>query len=177
MFLDPDNPTVTGLRDYLADERDRLNFPEMWHRFCTSAALALLERRTISQPDCVELCELADAGLDCSLEIHATWPRGWDIRLSYQLTCPDTGEVWATSGGPSFVRLELGRLPVGQFSRRGEGRIHLVDMRQEQILGVFVTPTAAEIDGRRYEMVLAGRWDGQKVVPITDTPDPLPATP
>ncbi|RED07010.1 hypothetical protein [Ectopseudomonas oleovorans] len=170
MLFDPDNTTVTGLRDYLADERDRLNFPEMWHRFCTTGALALLERRAISQPDCVEFCELADAGLDCSLEIHATWPRGWDIRLSYELTCPLTGNVWATSGGPSFVRPELGRLPVGQFSRRGEGRIHLVDMRQEQILGVFVTPTTAEIEGRLYEMVLAGEWDGRKVVPLPQSP-------
>lgn len=166
MLFDPDHPTVLGLQEYLTDEHDRLNFPEMWHRFCTTGALALLERRAISQPDCVELCEQADAGLAHSLEIQATWPCGWDIRLSYELTCPDTGKVWATSGGPSFVRPELGRLPVGQFSRRGEGRIHLVDMRQEQILGVFVTPTAAEIDGRLYEMVLAGLWDGLQVVPI-----------
>ncbi len=80
--------------------------------------------------------------IDLEVPVVRTWPCGWDIRLSYELTCPDTGKVWATSGGPSFVRPELGRLPVGQFSRRGEGRIHLVDMRQEQILGVFVTPTA-----------------------------------
>ncbi|WP_145150943.1 hypothetical protein [Pseudomonas oryzihabitans] len=172
MLFDPDNPTVLGLREYLADERDRLNFPEMWHRFCTAGALTLLEQRAISQPDCVELFETADAGLDHALEIHATWPRGWEITLSYELTCPTTGEVWATSGGPSFVRPELGRPPVGQFSRRGEGRIYLVDMRQEQILGVFVTPTAAEIDGRLYEMVLVGRWDGHKVVPVTGNPSP-----
>lgn len=172
MLFDPDHPTATGLREYLADERDRLNFPGMWHRFCITGALALLERGAISQPDCVELCELADAGLDHSLEIQATWPRGWDIRLSYELKCPLTGEVWATSGGPSFVRPELGRLPVGQFSRRGEGRIHLVDMRQEEVLGVFVTPTAAEIDGRLFEMVLAGRWDGMQVVPLTQAPEP-----
>lgn len=175
MLFDPDNPTVTGLRDYLADERDRLNFPEMWHRFCTTAALALLGRKAISQPECVEFCELADAGLDHALEIHATWPRGWDIRLSYELTCTGTGEIWAKSGGPSFVRPQLGMFPVGQFSRRDEGRIYLTDMHQQQIFGVFVTPTAAEIDGRTYEMVQVGRWDGQKVVPITDTPEPPPA--
>ncbi|MCD4863718.1 hypothetical protein [Pseudomonas sp. PLB05] len=166
---------MLGLQRYLTYERDRLDLPEIWHRFCITGALALLERRAISQPDCVELCEHADAGLDHSIEIQATWPRGWDIRLSYELTCPDTSEAWATSGGPSFVTPELGRLPVGQFSRRNQGRIYLVDMRQEQVLGVFVTPTAAENDGRLYEMVLAGRWDGQKVVPITDTPGQLPA--
>lgn len=149
----------------------------MWHRFCITGGLSLLERRAISQPTCVEFCERTDAGLYQSMGIQATWPRRWEIRLSYELTCPDTGEVWATSGEHSFVRPELGRPPVGQFSRRGEGRIHLVDMSQKQVMGVFVTPTAAEIDGQLYETVLAGRWDGQKVVPITDTPGQLPVAP
>ncbi|WP_137279208.1 hypothetical protein [Pseudomonas rhizoryzae] len=175
MFLDPDNPTVTALQDYLADERDRLNFPDMWHRFCTSAAIALLERRTISHPDCVEFCELADAGLDDAIEARTTWPRGWDIHLNYTLTNPETGETWATCSGSSFVRPEMGLYPVGHFTRREEGRIYLVDMFQRQVLGVFVTPTAAEIDGRIYEMVLKGRWNGQKVVPLTDMPEQPPA--
>lgn len=64
---------------------------------------------------------------------------------------------------------------MGRFSRQDDGRIHLADMFQRQPYGVFVTPTAAEIGGRLFEMVLKGRWDGQKVVPITDTPEPPPA--
>jgi hypothetical protein len=172
MLFDPDNPTVLGLQEYLTHEHDRLNFPAMWHRFCTTGAIKLLELRKISQPECLELCEIADAGLDHSLEIQATWPCGWDIKLSYEMTCQATGDVWATSGGPSFVRPEMGIFPVGQFTRMNEGRIYLMDMRQQEVLGVFVTPTAAEIDGRVYEMVLAGRWDGQKVLPIEEQGTP-----
>lgn len=168
MLFDPDNPTVLGLQEYLTYEHDRLNFPSMWHMFCTRAAIKLLDLRKIGQPACVELCEAADAGLDHSLEIQSTWPYGWDIRLSYKMTCPDTGEVWATSGGPSFIRPEMGIFPVGQFTRLKEGRIYLMDMRQQEVLGVFVTPTAAEIDGRLYEMALAGRWDGRNVVAVHD---------
>lgn len=168
MLFDPENPTVQGLREYLTNEPDRLNFHSMWHRFCTEGAIKMLELKKISQAECVELCEIADAGLEHSLEIQATWPRGWDIRLSYEMTCPDTGEVWAKSGGPSFVRPELGLFPVGQFIRRSEGRIYVTDMRQQDVFGVFITPTAAEIEGRVYEMVLKGRWDGQKVVPIEE---------
>lgn len=55
---------------------------------------------------------------------------------------------------------------MGQFTRRDEGRIYLTDMHQQQVFGVFVTPTCAAINGRLYEMVLAGRWDGTRVVPI-----------
>lgn len=171
MIFDPDNPTTFRLERYLRDEHDRLNFPDMWHKFCTQGAIKLLEMEDIEQPDCVAYCELADAGRDDAMETWAIWPRGWDIRLSYELTCPATGEVWAKSGGPSFVRPELGVHPIGQFVRRNEGRIYLVDMRQQDVFGVFVTPTAAEIEGRLYEMVLKGRWNGTRVVPIENTLD------
>lgn len=93
MIFDSLNPSLAGLRQYLADEHDRLNYPDMWHRFCTLGAVMLLERQVIDQPECAELCELADAGRDHAMEVWTTWPRGWDIRLSYELTCPETGEV------------------------------------------------------------------------------------
>lgn len=177
MIFDPQTPSLPSLKAQFENEHERLNFPELWHRNCTALATGLLDRQIIDQPACAERCELADAGLEHALEIHATWPRGWDISLSYALICQATGEVWATASGCSFTRPQLGLNPVGHFSRQDDGRIYLVNMFQREAYGVFVTPTAAQIDGRLYEMVLKGRWDGRKVVPITDTPGPPPAAP
>lgn len=166
MIFDPQTPSLPNLKAQFDNEHERLNFPELWHRNCITLAVGLFERQIIDHPTCVDRCELAVAGLEHAREIHATWPRGWDVSLSYALTCHETNEVWATASGCSFVRRQLGLNPVGQSRRQDDGRIHLVDMFQRQPYGVFVTPTAAEIDGRVYEMVLAGRWDGQNVVQL-----------
>ncbi|ASN71531.1 hypothetical protein 9F2_25 [uncultured Caudovirales phage] len=176
MIFDPLTPSLPSLKAQFENEHERLNFPNLWHSVCLQIATELFDRKVISQEQCVERCELADAGLEHALEIHATWPMGWDLQLSYTLTCHDTGQVWARCSGCGFVRPDLGIHPVGSFTRQREGRIYLVDMFQQKPFGVFVTPTAAEIKGQLYEMVLAGRWDGQQVVPITDTPGQLPAT-
>lgn len=175
MIFDPQIPSLPNLKSQFENEHERLNFPELWHRNCIQLATGLFERQIIDQQACAERCELADAGLEHALEIQATWPRGRDLELSYTLTCRETGDTWARCSGCGFVRPELGIHPVGSFTRMREGRIYLVDMFQRAPFGVFVTPTAAEIEGQLYEMVLAGRWDGRQVAPITDTTAPPPA--
>ncbi len=172
MIFDPQTPSLPNLKAQFENEHERLNFPELWHRNCIALAVGLFERQIIDHPTCVERCEVADAGLENALDIHATWPRGWDISLSYALTCQATGEVWATAGGCSFISRHLGLNPVGHFSRQDDGRIYLVDMFQRHPYGVFVTPTVADIGGRLFEMVLKGRWDGQNVVPIEEPDTP-----
>lgn len=99
MIFDLQTPSPPNLKAQFENEHERLNLPEPWHRNFIALAVGLLERQIIDHPTCVERCELAAAGLEHALEIHATWSRGWDIKLSYALTCQDTGEVWATAGG------------------------------------------------------------------------------
>jgi len=102
----PLTPSISNWRRLLADERERLNFPDLFYRQLQAMADALQASGVVAAPEHQDMIHLAAAGRehaqDCAVEAYQIYRRGG----TYQLV-NDAGQTPGTLANGRYVPNEI----------------------------------------------------------------------
>lgn len=150
MIFDLRNPSVSDWHLHLADDHERLNFPDAHFQFMLKIASALLKKHLIDEVQWLDMYDVALGARDDAHEKRADHPCAIVVSSKQALVDVETGQVRGYTKHGTF-RLE-GLFDYCNFTRDPTGRMSAMDKGLYKVIGVFESPDLVRIEGRLYRI-------------------------
>lgn len=152
MIFDLRNPSVSDWHHHLADDHERINFPDVHFQFLLKIANALLKKHLIDQLQWLDMYDVALGAKDDAHEKQANHPCAIVMSEKQALADVETGQVRGYTKHGTF-RLD-GMDDFCHFTRDATGRMTAMDKRLDRQAGRFESEDLVRIEGRLYRLSL-----------------------
>ncbi len=150
MIFDLRNPSVSDWHEHLADDHERINFPDTHFQFLLKIANALLKKQLIDELQWLDMYDIALGARDDAHEKQASHPCAIVMSERQALVDVETGQVRGHTKHGTF-RLD-GMDDYCHFTRDPSGRMTARDKKLYQEFGRFESEELVRIKGRLYRV-------------------------